>query len=96
MIRASSRAALMPRYTHAASLELFYIAHMVMGRVFGVAVQQVRRSRIQEGGCVSTDKLADLRYMVTQLAVQPGSHTFFSCVEDGSVWHVSCELTSHL
>ncbi|XP_047058548.1 DDB1- and CUL4-associated factor 8-like [Lolium rigidum] len=48
---------------------------------------EVRRSRIQEGGCVSTDKLADLRYMVTQLAVQPGSHTFFSCVEDGSVWH---------
>ncbi|CAM0908685.1 unnamed protein product [Alopecurus aequalis] len=48
---------------------------------------EVRHSRIQEGGCVSTHKLANLRYMVTQLAVQPESHTFFSCLEDGSVWH---------
>uniref|UniRef100_A0ACD5ZDB5 Uncharacterized protein n=1 Tax=Avena sativa TaxID=4498 RepID=A0ACD5ZDB5_AVESA len=47
---------------------------------------EVRHSQIQEGGCVPTNKLAGLRYMVTQLAVQPGSHTFFSCVEDGSVW----------
>jgi hypothetical protein len=69
---------------------------MVMVWVSVVAVQQVRHSRIQEGGCVSTDKLANLRYMVTQLAVQPGSHTFFSCVEDGSVWHVRCSLSSHL
>ncbi|KAK1613231.1 hypothetical protein QYE76_036904 [Lolium multiflorum] len=47
---------------------------------------EVRHSRIREGGCVFTDKLADLRYAVNKLAVEPGSpHTFFSCVEDGSV-----------
>ena len=63
---------------------------MLFRSVSVVAVQQVRHSRIQEGGRVLTGKLANLRYMVTQLAVQPGSRAFFSSVEDGSVWHVSC------
>lgn len=56
-----------------------------------MAVEQVRHSQVQEGGSVLTDKLAYLRCMVHQLAVEPGSpHKFFSCVADGSVWLVSC------
>ncbi|XP_020177206.1 uncharacterized protein [Aegilops tauschii subsp. strangulata] len=49
---------------------------------------EVRHSHVQQGGSVLTDKLANLRCMVHQLAVEPGSpHKFFSCVVDGSVWH---------
>jgi WD repeat-containing protein 42A len=72
-------------------LSFFMLCVMFMVWLFGVVAEQVRHSLIREGGCVFTDKLTDLRYAVNKLAVDPGSpHTFFSCVEDGSVLLVSC------
>jgi hypothetical protein len=53
--------------------------------------QQVRHSKIQEGGRVVTDGLVELEYAVHRLAVEPGSpHTLYCCCEDSSVWRVCC------
>lgn len=48
---------------------------------------EVRHSKIQEGGRVTTDRLVELEFPIHRLAVEPGSpHTFYCCCQDSSVW----------